>query len=94
MSLPARLFLSGTLSDCARARMGLLQALYVNRDRAPGYSSDKLADALEFERDDVSRNLTKLVSDGLVDEVPEGFRLSDKGYDALYQRESSYCPHL
>lgn len=74
--------------------MGLLQALYVNRNRAPGYSSDKLADALEFERDDVSRNLTKLVSDGLVDEVPEGFRLSDKGYDSLYQRESSYCPHL
>ena len=45
-------------------------------------------------RDAVSRNLTKLVSDGLVDEVPEGFRLSDKGYDAVYQRESSYCPYL
>ena len=30
---------------------------------------------------------------GLVDEVPEGFRLSDKGYDALFQRDSSYCPH-
>ena len=74
--------------------MGLLQALYVNRNRAPGYSSDRLADALEFERDDVSRNLTKLVSDGLVDEVPEGFRLSDKGYDAVYQRESSYCPYI
>ena len=74
--------------------MGLLQALYVNRDRAPGYLSDKLADALEFDRSEVSRNLTKLVSDGLVDEVPEGFRLSDRGYDALYQRETSYCPHL
>ena len=74
--------------------MGLLQALYVNRDRAPGYSSDKLADALEFDRSEVSRNLTKLVSDGLVDEVPEGFRLSDRGYDALYQRETSYCPYL
>lgn len=75
-------------------RMGLLQALYVNRDRAPGYSSDRLADALEFNRDDVSLNLTRLVSDGLVDEVPEGFRLSDEGYSALYQREASYCPHL
>jgi hypothetical protein len=75
-------------------RMGLLQALYVNRGRAPGYSSNRLADALEFNRDEVSFNLTKLVSDGLVDEVPEGFRLSDKGNDALYQRESSYCPHL
>ncbi len=74
--------------------MGLLQALYVNRDRAPGYSSDRLADALEFNRDDVSLNLTRLVSDGLVDEVPEGFRLSDEGYSALYQREASYCPHL
>ena len=75
-------------------RMGLLQALYVNRGRAPGYSSDRLADALEFNRDDVSFNLTTLVSDGLVDEVPEGFRLSDKGHSALVQRESSYCPHL
>ena len=75
-------------------RMGLLQVLYVNRDRAPGYSSDRLADALEFNRDDVSLNLTRLVSDGLVDEVPEGFRLSDEGYSALYQREASYCPHL
>jgi len=75
-------------------RMGLLQALYVNRDRAPGYSSDRLADALEFNREDVSLNLTILVSDELVDEGPEGFRLSDKGYDALYQRETSYCPHL
>jgi|APSaa5957512622_1039677.scaffolds.fasta_scaffold188387_2 hypothetical protein len=75
-------------------RMGLLQALYVNRGRAPGYSSDRLADALEFNRDEVSLNLTTLVIDGLVDEVPEGFRLSDKGNDTLYQRESSYCPHL
>jgi predicted transcriptional regulator len=74
--------------------MGLLQALYVNRGRAPGYSSERLADALEFNRDDVSSYLKKLVTDGLVDEVPEGFRLSDKGYDALYQRESSYCPYL
>ncbi len=74
--------------------MGLLQALYVNRDRTPGYSSDKLADALEFDRGEVSIYLKKLVSDGLVDEVPEGFRLSDRGYDALYQREASYCPHL
>ena len=74
--------------------MGLLQALYVNRDRAPGYSADRLADALEFNRDDVSLNLTRLVSDGLVDEVPEGFRLSDEGYSALFQREASYCPHL
>jgi len=74
--------------------MGLLQALYVNRDRASGFSSDKLADALEFDRGEVSKYLKKLVSDGLVDEVPEGFRLSDKGYDTLYQRESSYCPHL
>ncbi len=75
-------------------RMGLLQALYVNRGRAPGYSSDRLADALEFDRDDVSLNLKDLVSNGLVDEVPEGFRLSDKGYTALVQREASYCPHL
>ncbi len=75
-------------------RMGLLQALYVNRDRAPGYASDKLADALEFKREEVSASLMRLVSDGMVDEVPEGFRLSDKGYSALYQREASYCPHL
>ena len=75
-------------------RMGLLQALYVNRDRAPGFSSDRLADALEFNDDDVSHNLKELVSDGLVDKVPEGFRLSDEGYSALYQREASYCPHL
>lgn len=74
--------------------MGLLQALYVNRNRAPGYSSDRLADALEFDRGEASKYLKKLVSDGLVDEIPEGFRLSDEGYDALYQRESSYCPHL
>ena len=75
-------------------RMGLLQALFVNRDRAPGFSSDRLADALEFNDDDVSHHLKELVSDGLVDEVPEGFRLSDEGYFALYQREASYCPHL
>ena len=53
-----------------------------------------MADALEFKRDEVSASLMKLVSDGMVDEVPEGFRLSDKGYSALYQREASYCPHL
>ncbi len=75
-------------------RMGLLQALYINKDRAPGFSSDRLADALEFNDDDVSHNLKELVSDGLVDEVPEGFRLSDVGYSALYQREASYCPYL
>ncbi len=75
-------------------RMGLLQALYINKDRAPGFSSDRLADALEFNDDDVSHNLKELVSDGLVDEVPEGFRLSDEGYSALYQREASYCPYL
>jgi predicted transcriptional regulator len=74
--------------------MGLLQALYVNRGRAPGFSSDRLADALEFNDDDVSNNLKELVLDGLVDEVPEGFRLSDEGHSALYQREASYCPHL
>jgi len=75
-------------------RMGLLQALYVNRGRAPGYSSDRLANALKFNIDDVAHNLKELVSNGFVDEVPEGFRLSDMGYDALYQREASYCPHL
>ncbi len=81
-------------SEGNEVRMSLLQALYINRDRRPGYSSDRLADALKFNRNDVSLNLTRLVSDGLVDEVPEGFRLSDKGYSALYQREASYCPHL
>ena len=74
--------------------MGLLQTLYVNRDRAPGFPARRLAEALEFNFEEVETGLEEMVSSGLVERVNEGFRVSEKGYAMVYQRETSYCPHL
>lgn len=74
--------------------MGLLQTLYVNKDRGPGFPVDRLAEALEFNVSEVESRLDEMVTSGLVERVEEGYRISEKGYFAVYQRESSYCPHL
>ena len=74
--------------------MGLLQTLYVNRDRAPGFPASRLAQALDFDNDEVETGLDEMTSSGLVERVNEGYRISEKGYSMVYQRETSYCPHL
>ena len=74
--------------------MGVLQTLYVNRERAPGYPASRLAEALEFDLGEVEAGLEEMAEKGLVERVPEGYRISEKGYSLVYQRESSYCPHL
>ena len=74
--------------------MGLLQTLYVNKDRAPGFPASRLADALEFDKDDVETGLNEMVTKGLVELVDEEYAISKKGYFTVSQRETSYCPHL
>jgi Mn-dependent DtxR family transcriptional regulator len=74
--------------------MGVLQTLYVNRERAPGFPASRLAEALEFDPGEVDVGLEVMAEKGLVERVPEGYRITEKGYSMVYQRESSYCPHL
>ncbi len=72
----------------------LLRVLYSNKDRAPGFPSARLAKALGFEEGKVVEGLTNLADKELVEQVPEGYRISEKGYAIANQRETSYCPHL
>ncbi len=74
--------------------IGLLQVLYVNKERAPGFPAFKLAEALEFDHDEVETGLDEMVINGLVERVDEGYTISEKGYFMVNQRETSYCPHL
>ena len=74
--------------------MGLLQVLYVNKERATGFPAGRLAEALEFDKDDVEKGLDEMVSKGLVERVDEGYSISEKGYFMVNQRETSYCPYL
>jgi hypothetical protein len=74
--------------------MGLLQVLYVNKERAPGFSASRLAEALEFDGVEVEAGLEEMVTSGLVERVDEGYTISEKGYFSVSQRETSYCPHL
>ena len=74
--------------------MGVLQTLYVNRERAQGYSASRLAEALEFDLVEVEAGLREMAHKGLVEQISVGYRITDKGYGMVYQRESSYCPHL
>ena len=74
--------------------IGLLQTLYVNMDRAQGYSARRLAEALEFNLRKVEIGLREMAQKGLVEQVPNGYRITKKGYSMVYQWESSYCPHL
>ena len=74
--------------------MGLLQVLYVNKERAPGFPAGRLAEALEFDKDDVETGLDEMVLKGLIERVDEGYTISEKGYIMVNQRETSYCPHL
>jgi Mn-dependent DtxR family transcriptional regulator len=74
--------------------IGVLQTLYVNMERAQGYSTRRLAEALEFNLREVEIGLREMAQKGLVEQVPVGYRITKKGYIMVYQRESSYCPHL
>ena len=74
--------------------MGLLQVLYVNRERAPGFPASRLAEALEFDCSEVEKCLGEMVSSGVVDRVDEGYRISEKGYFMVFKRETSNCPYL
>ena len=74
--------------------MGLLQTLYVNKDRAPGFPANRLANALELDKDEVETGLDEMVTNGLVERVDEGYAISEKGYFTVSQRETSYCPFL
>ncbi len=82
------------MSSADEVGMGLLQVLYFNMDRAPGYPASQLAQVLEFESQVVETKLEELISSGLIDRVKEGFRISEKGYFAASQHERSACPYL
>lgn len=74
--------------------MGLLQVLYVNRERAPGFKASVLASALETDQSEMEENLVELVSKELVERNEDLYSITEKGYLMVYQRETSYCPHL
>jgi RIO-like serine/threonine protein kinase len=81
-------------SEVDKVCTGILQTLYVNRKRTQGYPASILAEALELDEGEVEAGLEEMAEKGLVERVPEGFRISEKGYSVVYQRESSYCPYL
>ena len=74
--------------------IGLLQTLYVNKVRAPGFPAIRLANALGFEEDDVKKGLDEMADKGLVERVDEGYRISEEGYLMVQQRETNKCPFL
>ena len=67
--------------------IGLLQTLYVNKVRAPGFPAIRLANALGFEEDEMADK-------GLVERVDEGYRISEEGSLMVQQRETNKCPFL
>jgi Mn-dependent DtxR family transcriptional regulator len=72
----------------------LLKILYDNYDSEEYISSKRISSVLNMDESIIRENLDKLIKDQLVYSQEQGYRLSEKGYHVVYQREISFCPHL
>jgi Mn-dependent DtxR family transcriptional regulator len=81
-------------TDLENADGWLLQILYNNYDRGKFISSKSISSVLDMDEVIVIEGLNKLIEAQLVNSQDKGYRLSEKGYFVIYQREASYCPHL
>jgi len=70
----------------------LLQLLYVNHGQP--VSKGEICLALEAQEKLVEPVLQSLVERGLLRVAEEGYGLSEEGFQAVHQRNTSYCPHL
>jgi predicted transcriptional regulator len=81
-------------TELEEAGRWLLQLLYDNYDSGKYVSSSSISDALEIDEASILDGLNKLIEAQLVDSRDTGYRLSEKGYTVVYQRATSFCPHL
>ena len=72
----------------------LIQILYNNWDSEKYVSSNNISSILEFDELKVVNCLNQLIESELVEREGSGYKLSEKGYAVVFQRDSSYCPHL
>ena len=72
----------------------ILQILHNDYSKNRYLPLSSIALMLELSNEETSSGLERLTKDELIESNDSGYRLSEKGYNITFQRQTSYCPHL
>jgi Mn-dependent DtxR family transcriptional regulator len=81
-------------SELAEICRWVLQILYDDYHNQRYVTIESIAIALEYEEEKVSSEIERLVDRGLILFKESGYRLSEYGYMAVRQKNTSFCPYL